>query len=76
MTVVLIAISVVVLVAAVVGAVAVRSRRQQSIEASLRQFRDGLAALDPANDPLSRRAAAKAGSEAADRPSRTGSRPG
>lgn len=33
-----------------------RERRPRSIEAGLREFQRGLDALDPANDPLRRRA--------------------
>ena len=45
-----------VLAVLVIGGRAYRRRRPSSIEANLRQFRRGLDALDPANDPLRRQA--------------------
>ena len=58
-------------------------KRPQSIESSMREFRDGLAALDPANDPLIRNSlrvpadpTRVAPTPPVDRPPTTGPRPG
>ena len=58
------------LIAVVVWFVSYRNRKPNSLEAGLRDFRRGLDALDPANDPLKRRSDARgvSGADALDDP--------
>ena len=76
MSIVLYGAAAVIVVGAAIAGTVLWGRRSQSIEEGMREFRDGLAALDPANDPLSRRGNFKQPPESTGDQSRTGPRSG